>query len=220
MSCKKTEEFMRENPGSGLPQQLQAHAQTCPDCLKLWQRQQALAEMLRAVPRAELPPYLAKAPVLREPETRGSIWPALVPALALGLALAMMLMKLTAPPVADPIQPGPVEMAAGPGHPAPEGTGTDSGPSDIYPVWPPDGQAIESEDMTIMVSIYPHRKGEVTILLNGTDVTASSTVGRQHISFSPAGLQPGEHQVQVLLQQPDGSRSTASWSFYLLEELS
>jgi hypothetical protein len=140
--------------------------------------------------------------------------------MALGLALAAMLINFPVPPTIDPAQPQMPEAATAQKIPAGEDALPVVIPAEIYPVWPPDGQAIDPEDMTIMVSIYPRQQGEVKLLLNGADVTASSTIGQQHISFSPAGLKPGEHQVRVLLQQPDGRISSTSWSFYLLEELS
>lgn len=220
MICKKIEDFMGENPGAELPVQLQDHTRSCPDCLKLLHQQQALEAMLRAVPRAALPPYLATVAASQAPKATGSLWPALAPAMALGLALVVMLLDFPTPPTADHARPLFPEGETASNIPEPEDALPAAKPAEIFPIWPPDGQAIDPEDMTIMVSIYPRQQGEVKLLLNGTDVTASSTVGQRHISFSPAGLKPGEHQVRVLLQQPDGSISSTSWSFYLLEELS
>ena len=220
MSCKRIEDFMRDNPGIELPELLRVHARSCPDCQKLLQQQLALEAMLRAIPRAGLPPYLATLTDRQAPKAIGSLWPSLAPAMALGLALAVMLINFPAPPTVDLARPSLPEAVTTHNVPGVERTLPAAKPAEIYPVWPPDGQAIDPEDMTIMVSIYPRQQGEVKLLLNGADVTASSTIGQQHISFSPADLKPGEHQVRVLLQQPDGSIRSTSWSFYLLEELS
>lgn len=230
MDCRKFEKYLQENPGATLPGELQEHLTKCPACSRLWQEQRALSDILKTFPQAELPAYLgAKALARLEGRQRVSGkkmlepgWLTLAaPAMVLIVALSALVMRYEYSPQYITISEGPAS-AQNQGTNGPTPGSVPDQPSNIfsriYPVWPADQDVVVRGDLTIMASLYPDHQGKVQVLLDDVDVSAGSTISRQHISYDPKSLEAGEHMVRVVLQQADGSYQTASWSFYLLEE--
>jgi hypothetical protein len=230
MNCQKIEEHLRENPGAPLPRELQEHIAQCPACSLLWREQQALNDILKAFPQVELPAYLG-AKALSRLEGRQRVsgkkllepgWLTLAaPAMALIVAFTALVMRYEYSHQYADIPNRSVSVQNQGNNNAAPGS-VQNKPSNIlsqiYPVWPSDQDVVGREDLTIMASLYPDHPGKVQVLLDDIDVSAGSTISRQHIFYDPKSLGAGEHMVRVVLQQADGSYQTASWSFYLLEE--
>ncbi|MBU1355192.1 MAG: hypothetical protein KJ620_01345 [Candidatus Edwardsbacteria bacterium] len=230
MDCRKIEKYLQENPGAPLPGELQEHLTRCQDCSLRWQEQRALSDVLKTFPQAELPAYLgAKALARLEGRQRVSGkkmlepgWLTLAaPAMALIVAFSALVMRYEYSPQYTDIPNRPVSIQNQGNNTAAPGS-VQNQPSNIlsqiYPVWPSDQDVVGRGDLTIMASLYPDHQGKVQVLLDDIDVSAGSTISRQHISYDPKSLGAGEHMVRVVLQQADGSYQTASWRFYLLEE--
>jgi len=230
MNCQKIEQYLRENPGAPLSGELQEHLTRCPACSLLWREQRALSDVLNTFPQAELPAYLgAKALSRLEGRQKASGkkmlepgWLTLAaPAMALIVAFSALVMRHEYSPQYINISELPAS-AQNQGNNSPTPGSVQNQPSNIfsqiYPVWPSDQDVVGREDLTIMASLYPDHQGKVQVLLDDIDVSAGSTISRQHISYDPKSLGAGEHLVRVVLQQPDGSYQTTSWRFYLLEE--
>ena len=230
MNCQKIEEHLRENPGAPLPGELQEHIAQCPACSLLWRKQQALNDILKAFPQVELPDYLG-AKALSRLEGRRAIsgkkmlepgWLTLAaPAMALIMAFTALVMRYEYSPQYINISEHPASAQNQGNNSLTPGSVQNQSSnifSQIYPVWPSDQDVVGREDLTIMASLYPDHPGKVQVLLDDIDVSAGSTISRQHISYDPKSLGAGEHMVRVVLQQADGSYQTTSWRFYLLEE--
>jgi len=230
MDCRKIEIHLRENPGLALSKELQDHAARCRECSLLWQEQGSLDDTLRALPQAELPPYLGSRTLARLEGRQADSgkqmyapgWLSLAaPAMALVVAFSALVMRYE-------YRPRPISQ---PDNHMPEQNGTLSvaGPaqslqkgdlSQVYPVWPADQDVIARQDLAIMASLYPDNPGKVQLLLDGIDVSSEAVIDCKYVSYDPKSLGSGEHMVKVILQRADGSVQTASWSFYLLEERS
>lgn len=232
MDCQKIEKHLQENPGAPLPKGLLEHLAECQFCSLLWREQKALNDILKAFPQAELPAYLG-AKALSRLEGRqtasgkkmlGPGWLTLAaPAMALIVAFSALVMRYEYSPHYINTPDRPISARnQGNNNAIPKSVQNQQTTvfSQIYPVWPADEDVVGREDLTIMASLYPDHPGKVTILLDDIDVSAGSTIDRQHISYDPKSLGAGGHVVKVMLQQADGSYQTASWSFYLLEERS
>lgn len=233
MNCREFEKTLSAGPFQALTTEAEAHLADCARCRELRDRQKAMDSLLRAVPQAPLPPFFQArlaARIAREKAAAPRAFrfrPVLVPlaaAAVVALAAALLLIRMgpdDRQPVAnkDRVHPAvpqpfraPVPHQANKAAPA---------PGKIYPVWPANDDVVTSDDLTIMASIYPASpRGTVTITVDDTDVSAQAVVQGDCVSISPRSLEPGEHQVMVRVETPDGLKTTASWSFYLLEETS
>lgn len=226
MSCQKTEQYLRDNPGKNLPEDLKEHVSRCDDCSELWRETSSVENILRAFPQAELPHYLAAQARSRlEGRQNASIkkmfnpgWMSLAaPAMALVIAISALVLSYEyRPQRTDLARPG--TRGQDNAKPLVPAVVQHNQISQIYPVWPGDQEVIESGDLAIMASLYPDNGGRVKLLLDGRDVSSLAVIDRQHVSYDPGSLEAGEHVVKVILQENDGSTRTASWSFYLLEE--
>ena len=235
MNCHLIENFIQQNPEAALTDELKQHAENCHACKQLLQEQIVLSRLLKAMPQSDLPPHFGFrfASRMAEKQPRQKRWrlesnwlTVAMPAMALIVAFSVILMRyelfpnklMTSINTPSTSFPGNIPLA-----------GTNSSPdalpntnTQIYPVWPGNEDVVDQDNLTIMASLYPdhYGTGQVKILLDDQDVSSESVIDKQHIAYMPQHLGAGQHMVTVILQQPDGKQKSASWSFYLLEEIS
>lgn len=235
MNCHLIENFIQKNPEEALPDGLKQHAENCSACKKLLQEQSALSGILKAMPQSDLPPYFGFRFASRMAENKlpqkkwhwKPNWLTLaMPAMALIVAFSVILMRYELYPdkLKTPIN---TPSASVPGNMPLASTNSPSGAAQntntqIFPVWPGNEDVVDKDNLTIMASLYPdnYGAGQVKILLDDQDVSSESIIDKQHIAYMPQRLGAGQHMVTVILRQPDGKHKSASWSFYLLEEIS
>jgi hypothetical protein len=221
-------EHLLYKPDQTLTPELEEHLKGCPFCAGLWREQTALDDMLRSVPQAAIPDFLgaralSKLEGKRISSGKNMLEPSWLtiaaPAMALLVAFSALIFNYEYQPHnQNMIQYTKATNATitEPGLPKTVSAGN----SEIYPVWPPDENAVIPEDLTIMASLYPDFQGTVKVIVDDIDVSSKAIIDGKHIAYDPGSLKVGEHRVKVMLQRPDGSFRSASWSFYLLEERS
>lgn len=228
MKCLKTARWLRENPGKPAPEGLRDHAAGCPDCREVLAEQLALDASLRGLPAIEPPAFFEtrlKAAVFPGQGRALPGWrPALVPLAALLVAAgaaALITFRHSSGP--GPVSEAPLEIVI---HDDPPVGGppvvpsvTAAEPTDIYPVWPGDGDVVSGEDLSIMASLYPApRPGtSVSVTMNHRDVPAMIRSAGELVTFSPGRVDPGRHVVTITLREADGETRSLTYSFFALE---
>lgn len=227
MNCSDLVKWLKENPGSGIPEGLRAHVSGCPECRRLVEEHEDLERVLWSLPAVEPPPFFEtrlKAAVLGETGRTAPSWrPLLAPAAAL-LVLAASVAFLVAR-VAGPA--GPVSLktpgiaAPGPLQPEPASApeALASGGTAIYPVWPGDGDVVSGDDVSIMASLYPAPPPGtvISMTLNDRDVSARVRAEGELLNFDPGRIEPGRHVVTITLKEAGGGGRSLTFSFFALE---
>lgn len=227
MKCSDIIKWLKENPGSEIPEGLRAHAFGCPECRKIMEEQANLEHAIRSLPAAEPPAFFEtrlKAAVLGERGRTAPAWrPLLAPAAALlVLAAATALFVSRRAAHQEPVSLRPPEAAV-PSHPkegpppSPEPLASER--TSIYPVWPGEGDVVSGDDVSIMASLYPAPPAGtmVSMTFNERDVSGLVRADGELLSFDPGRVEPGRHVVTITLREAGGGERSLTFSFFALE---
>jgi hypothetical protein len=169
-------------------------------------------ELLRELPRAELPPFHTERLKARVREASGVVsWterlrsPRLAWAVAGACVVALVAIVLS--------------VDRGVPVPVPSAPGLNITQANIDPVTPADNSVVGAGDVEIVAAIYPPiEQGTVRLYVDDMDVTGLAEVTGSYVMYSPAEkLEEGEHIITIEIQDGSGRMlRDVSWLFYTL----
>jgi hypothetical protein len=174
--------------------------------------EERVEELLRELPRAELPPFYTERLKARVQAASGDgSWRARLrsPQLAWAVAGACIVALVV---IVTSIDRG----AQVPMPPAPIANIAQSG---IDPVTPADNSVVGAGDVEVVAAIYPPiEQGVVRLYVDEMDVTGLAEVTGSYVMYSPPEkLEEGEHIITIEIQDGTGRKlRDVSWLFYTL----